>query len=93
MAINTHIPVELMELLNTIRVDISEVKERLIRIEAQDHHDAIKTIQSELKEEREKRTALEIEIANIKTKLAPIVVGLSLLGAGLVDIIGRIVLK
>lgn len=88
-----HIPIELMELLNAISRDITEVKERIIRIEAQDHSDSIKSIKQEIKEERDKRIALEIELANVKTKLAPIIVGLSIAGAGLVDLAGKLILK
>lgn len=79
------IPMELMEILNRINDNVNEVKERIARIEAQDHSDSIRSIRLEVKEERDQRIALQIELANVKTKLAPIVVGISVAGAALIQ--------
>lgn len=79
------IPIELMEILNRINDNVNEVKERIARIEAQDHSDSIRSIRLEVKEERDQRIALQIELANVKTKLAPIVVGISVAGAALIQ--------
>ena len=75
------IPIELMELLNRINDNVNQVKERLSRLEAQNHNETFKTIFIELEKERDKRVKLEIDLASIKTKLAPIVVAISLAGA------------
>lgn len=87
--LNSHIPIELMELLNTINNNINEVKERITRIEAQDHADAFRIIRSDINSEREQRIKLQLEIVRIKTQLAPIVVGISLVGAVVIDIVAR----
>ena len=81
----SHIPVELMELLTKIHDKVNEVGERIARIEAQDHADVFRSIRSDIKEEREARIKLEIELANVKTKLAPIIMGISIVGATLLD--------
>lgn len=80
-----HIPFELVELLNKINNNINEVKERLARIEAQDHSDSIKTLQQEISKERDARIQLQIDLANVKTKLTPIVAGISIAAAAAVS--------
>lgn len=88
------IPIELMDILHSIKDDISDVKddvvdvrERVIRLEAHNHEDSLKTIWVELEKEREKRIKLEIDLASIKTKLAPIIIGISIAGAALIEAI------
>jgi uncharacterized transporter YbjL len=81
----SHIPVELMEILNKIHNKVNEVGERIARIEAQDHADVFRIIRADIEKERDHRIALEIELANVKTKLAPIVMGVSMVGAAIVD--------
>lgn len=78
---------ELMEILNTINDKISLINDRLTRIEAQDHHDGIKTLRNALDKEVEKRTALELKVSNLQNKVAPIVFGVTLAAAGLVEFI------
>lgn len=81
------IPVELMEILNRINCNISEVKERITRIEAQDHSDSIKSVRLALETERIARTKLELEVSNMKTRLAPILFGITLIAAGIIEFI------
>lgn len=83
---NVSIPIELMQLLTAINDNLNEVKERIARIEAQDHSDSLKAVRLEIKEERDKRIQLEIALANIKTKLAPILVGVSIASAVVLEI-------
>lgn len=83
----TTIPIELMEILNRINDNVNEVKERITRIEAQEHTDSIRSLRSEIKEERDERIKLQIELSNVKTKLAPIVVGISAAGAAIVQVL------
>lgn len=78
--IHHSIPIELMDILNRINENINEVKERITRIEAQDHSDSLRVVRAEIKEEREKRIELEISIATVKSRLAPIVFGISIIG-------------
>jgi chromosome segregation ATPase len=81
------IPIELMEILNRINDNINEVKERIARIEAQDHSDSIRSIRTEIKQERDERIKLQIELANVKTRLAPIIMGISVAGAAIIQLI------
>lgn len=83
---NVSIPIELMQLLTAINDNLNEVKERIARIEAQDHSDSLKAVRVEIKEERDKRIQLEIALANIKTKLAPLLVGVSIASAVVLEI-------
>jgi predicted nuclease with TOPRIM domain len=76
---------ELMEILNEISRNVNDVRERLARIEAQDHSDRIETLRAELAQERDKRIALQLEVANVKTRLTPIVVILSMAAASVVQ--------
>lgn len=87
------IPIELMEILNRINDNINEVKERIARIEAQDHCESIRNVRADIEKERDERIKLQVEIATMKTKLAPIIVVVSLLGAGLVDMVGHFFVK
>ena len=78
MAPSKTITIELMDLLNEINRNVHDVRERLARIEAQTHAADIEKIEKDLKEEREKRQQLEIEVSNIRTKLAPVFAGISI---------------
>ena len=81
------IPIELMEILNRINGNINEVKERIARIEAQDHSDSIRSLRTEIKQERDERIKLQIDLANVKTRLAPIIVGISAVGSALIQVL------
>lgn len=92
----TSIPVELMEILHKMSNDIGDVKddvidvrERVIRLEAHNHAETLKTIWSELEKERDKRIKLQIDIESVKTKMAPVTVGISLIGAAIINVIFR----
>jgi hypothetical protein len=82
-----YISMELMEILTKINSNISEVKERLAGLEAQDHSNSIRTVMLEVEKEREHRIKLEIELANIKTKLAPLIAAISIAGAGAIQLV------
>jgi len=84
-----NIPVELMQILTEINNNINEVKERITRIEAQDHSDSIKSIRRDLEKERDHRISLQVELANVKTKLAPIIVGISMVATVLINVITK----
>jgi hypothetical protein len=81
-----------MEILHRISGDVNDVKERVIRLEAQNHSDTLKNLWLEVEKERDKRIAMEIEIAGLRTRLAPILVGISLAGAALIDIVFRTII-
>lgn len=83
----SHIPIELMEILTRINDNVNEVKERLARLEGQDHSDSIRSLRDEIEKERNERIRLQIDLANVKTKLAPIIVGVSMMGAALVEVV------
>lgn len=89
-----YIPIELMELLNKIndnvnnvKDSVNEVKDRVTRIEAQDHADVFRSIRKELETEREHRITLQVEIANLKTRFAPIIATIAMIGAAVIDYI------
>jgi hypothetical protein len=81
------IPVELMEILNKINENVNEVKERVVRIEAQDHSDSIRSIRNDQEKERNERIKLQIELAGVKTRLAPIVAGISIVAAVVLQLV------
>ena len=85
----TSIPIELMDILHSIKDDVSDVRERVIRLEAQNHSDSLKTIWLELEKERDRRMEIQIELSNVKTRLAPIIIGISLIGASIIEAIVR----
>lgn len=74
------IPIELMEILTKINDNINDVKERLARIEGQDHTDSIKSLRLDY-------INLKVQLENVKTKLAPIVVGISMAGAVVIELL------
>jgi hypothetical protein len=82
---------EFLEFLNRINDNISEIKERLIRIEAQDLSSRIAALQISVEVERVHRQTLEIKVAELKTKLAPLLVGVAIIGAGIVNIVIQLV--
>lgn len=86
---SSHIPVELMEILTRINDNVNEVKERLARLEGQDHADSIKSLRDQIDKERNERIRIQTELSNIKAKLAPILVGVSMLGAAVVEFFFR----
>lgn len=75
-----------MDILNQINDNINEVKERIARIEAQDHSNSIRSVRADIEKERNERIKLQIELANVKTRLAPIVMGISIVGAAIVQL-------
>lgn len=79
------IPVELMKILTEINDNVNEVKNRLTRLEALDHANEIKEIRQELKQERDKRVELQLELNTVKTRLAPILMGISIVVASFVQ--------
>jgi predicted nucleic acid-binding Zn-ribbon protein len=79
------IPVELMDILHKINDNVNEVKERITRIEAQDHSEAIRSVRLDIEKERNERINLQIELANVKTKLAPIIIGISILATAIMQ--------
>lgn len=81
------IPIELMEILNQINHNVNEVKERIARIEAQDHSDSIRSVRNDIEKERNERIKLQIELANVKTRLAPIIVGISVVGTAVIQMV------
>lgn len=84
---STHsIPVELMEILNRIADNVNEVKERLARLEGQELTHSIRNLQEQVDKERAERVSLQIEVASVKTKLAPVIVGISMVGAVIIQL-------
>lgn len=81
------IPVELMEILNRINDNVNEVKERLARLEGQDHSNSIRSLRTEIEKERDIRISLQVELANVKTKLAPIIIGISMVATILINVV------
>ena len=80
-------PLELMEILNRINENINDVKQRLSRIEGQDHSVSIRSLQLEIEKERDERIKLQVQLENVKTRLAPVILGISLVGAGVIEFV------
>lgn len=81
------IPLELMDILNRINDNINDVKQRLSRIEGQDHSVSIRSLQQEIEKERDERIKLQVQLESVKTRLAPIIVGISLGGAAVIEFV------
>jgi predicted nucleic acid-binding Zn-ribbon protein len=81
------IPIELMDILNRINDNISEVKDRITRIEAQDHSNSIQSLKLEIDKARDERVQLKVEVERIKTKLAPVLITISLTGAAVIQLV------
>lgn len=78
---NKGFPIELMEMFRRMDENINDVKERVIRIEAQEHGAAQVRIKEDLEKEREHRIALQMKVIEIQTKLIPITgIGSALVG-------------
>ena len=74
-----------MELLNRINENIGDVKERLTRIEAQEHASSIRELRHEIGHEREARALLELELREIKTRIMPLFVAIAVIAAPVLD--------
>ena len=80
-----------MELLNKINENISDVKERLSRIESQEHASSIRELRQELHHEREARALVELEIRELRTRIVPLFVAIAIVAAPVLDwVIGRL---
>lgn len=95
-----HLPLELINFLNKINDNITDVKERLIRIEAQDYGHSIRNLAESLASEKEtrerafeterkERIELEKRINILTTKVAPILALGTLAFGGVIDFILR----
>lgn len=78
-----------MELLNKINENIGDVKERLTRIEAQEHASSIRELRQELHHEREARSLMELELRELKTRVMPFFVALAIVAAPVLDWVVR----
>lgn len=74
-----------MELLNRINENIGDVKERLTRIEAQEHASSIRELRQEVHHEREARNLLELEVRELRTRIMPFFVALAIVAAPVLD--------
>lgn len=78
---NKGFPIELMEMFRRMDENINDVKERVIRIEAQEHGAVQTRLKEDLEKEREHRIALQMKVVEIQTKLIPITgIGSAVLG-------------
>jgi predicted nucleic acid-binding Zn-ribbon protein len=84
--IPTSIPIPLMETLNRINDNLSEIKERLARLEGTDYKDSIRSLRDDIEKERDKRISIQLELTNIKTKLAPVIVFISMVGGVILEV-------
>ena len=82
-------PFELYQLLSVINGNINDVKERVIRMEAQDFSLNLKELQHEVKAECEKRQTLENTVLELKTRFAPILVALTIVATATINYVIR----
>lgn len=74
-----------MELLNRINENIGDVRDRLTRIEAQEHSASIREMRQEMHHEREARALLELEVRELKTRVMPLFVAIAIVAAPIID--------
>jgi hypothetical protein len=72
------VPVQLIQILTKINENVAEVKERVIRLEAQDYQHAVRELRTALEVEVGKRQRLEEKFSEFKNKLTPIFAGASI---------------
>jgi chromosome segregation ATPase len=72
MVAATHLPIELITLLNEIKDNINEVKVDMAALKAQNHSDSIERLRKDVAEERAARHKLELDFTHLKTKIAPL---------------------
>ena len=75
---------EMLRVMAKMGAFMDDVRERLTRIEAQDHPKGINTLHNTVEDLKKEVRTLEISITEIKTKIAPILVGVSALITGVV---------
>lgn len=82
---------QLLDMLRTVDANVSDVKDRVIRIEAQAFDEKITRLEQKVDEERKERISIQLQMEGIKTKIAPIVIFISMLAsAGLTFGLNRI---
>lgn len=65
---------EVLRVLSNLQDNLGDVRERLIRIEAQDHPKGIGALTEKIDKQAEEFRKLELAVAEMKTKIAPLLV-------------------
>ena len=65
---------EVLRVLSNLKDNVDDVRERLIRIEAQDHPKGIGEKKKKIDKQSEEFRKLELAVAEMKTKIAPLLV-------------------
>lgn len=65
---------EVLRVLSSLQDNMVDVRERLIRIEAQDHPKGIGALTEKIDKQAEEFRKLELAVAEMKTKIAPLLV-------------------
>ena len=71
----SQVPVQLIQILGKINDNVAEVKERVIRLEAQDYQYAVRELRDALHEESKARRAVEDKLAVLQGRVAPMLAG------------------
>jgi hypothetical protein len=67
--------------------EISEVKERLIRIETLDFESKVTELERKIDKERDERVNLQMAHERLHTKLGPVFVGLASVGSSAITLV------
>lgn len=71
---NDALAVQLIDMLRTVDKKVTEVNERLIRIEALEFDDKILKLEEKREKDRDEIAKLNLAIERLQTKIAPILV-------------------
>lgn len=78
---NKDLSLQLLEMLRSVDANVSDVKDRVIRIEAQAFDEKITKLENKFDAEKEERIKLQLQLENVRTKIAPVVVFISMLAS------------
>lgn len=85
----TTLTTEMLAMLSKINDNISDVKERLTRLESQNFSENIMLVNQRMDREREARMALEARFEKLERRMAPFILGASILVVVIVDVAFR----
>ena len=83
------LPSDLLGYLQEINKNVTDIRDRVIRIESQDYMYLIRNLETEQETARRERQTLELKIVQIKTTLAPILVAIASAAGVVIDVVIR----
>lgn len=86
-ALNPDVSHQLLEMQRKLLSEVSEVKERLIRIETLDFETKVTELERKIDKERDERVNLQMAHERLHTKLGPVFLGLATIGSSAITLI------